>query len=112
MGILDIGSNSVCKTHLQDDKLYIHTHFQDDPALERTKQLRNSQAFDKAKLGLHENEDMRAMISCPSVEQWLIFKKKHHETYKLLSSKHEFERMKGVRQIRLLHPEWVIQTRI
>ena len=89
------GTNSVATAHLDDNKLYVHTEYFDDAALERNRQLRNAGILDKGKLGLHENEDIRMAFSCPSLEQWNRFKKHHPETHALLTSTVEAERMRG-----------------
>ena len=95
----------------EDGKLYAHTIFNDDQSLEQNNKIRLSGMLDRAKLNLHDNEDIRAAISCPSVFQWSIFKKKHFDTYKMLTSKEEVQRIKGIRQLEILHPDWVIYSR-
>lgn len=107
-----ISHNADSLVKQEDGKLYCHTVFHDDDALERNSQLRNSGEFDQAKFGLHDDEDIRMIISCPDVMQWAIFKRKHSETYKLLKSRNEAERMKGARQLQILRPSWVIQSRL
>jgi hypothetical protein len=102
----------VATAQVQDDKLFIQATYFDDVALERNKQIRNAGFLDKGKLGLHENEDIRLAVSCPSVEQWNRFRRLHPETYELLMSKNEALRMKGARQLQLVHPEWVVQSRL
>ena len=96
----------------QDDKLYIHTKFNDDHALHQNQRIRNSGMLDKGKLGIHQGEDIRMAISCPDTVQWGLFKKKHKETHDLLFSKNEAERMKGARQLQILKPSWVVYSRL
>lgn len=96
----------------QDQHLVVQTIHHDDANLERNKQLRNAGYIDKAKLGLHDNEDIRMMISCPDTLQWSMFKRKYPDIYKGLLSRDEQARMKACRQLQILHPEWVIQERL
>lgn len=96
----------------QDKHLVVQTTFHDDANLERNKKLRNSGMIDKGKLGLHDNEDIRMVISCPDPIQWSLFKKKFPDIYKAIMSADEAERMKGCWRLKLLHPEWVIQERL
>lgn len=110
--IADVSGITVTRMGHEDGKLCVHRTFHDDYALEKAKRLRESNIMAKAKLSLHDNEDIRFAISCPSTEQWILFKRDHRDTYKLLTSRHEQERMKGARQIQLLHPEWVVQERL
>ena len=110
--VLDVGSNSIERALAEDGKLWIHTTYHDDAALERNKQIRSAKLMEKAKLSLHEDEDVRMVVSCPSVSQWNLFKKQHGETYDLVMSTLEHERMRGARQLQLLHPEWVVQSRM
>lgn len=106
------GSNSVTNTVIEGGKLYFHTIFNDDAALHQNTRLRNSGHLDRKKLGLHEDEDVRMMISIPSVLQYTIFQKKHPNTITLLNSKIESERMRGAKQLQILHPEWVVMERL
>jgi len=109
--VVDVVGNSVTRARSEAGKFYVEQTFYDDMSLEQNQRIRNSKMLERAKLGLHDNEDIRGVISCPSTEQWMIFKKKHTETYKLLTSKLEAERMKGLRQVSLLKPAWVIYDR-
>jgi hypothetical protein len=96
-----------------DSTLYVHTTFNDDPALERNKQLRNADLLAKAKFYLHDNEDIRMFISCPDTTQWWLFKRDYPDIYKALSqNRDEAARMKACRQLQILHPEWVVQERL
>lgn len=110
-----IEHNSQYKTRVktEDGKLYAHTIFNDDKSLEQNNKIRLSGMLDRAKLSLHDNEDVRAAISCPSTLQWLIFKKKHFDTYKMIMDRtSEHTRMKGIKQLEILHPDWVIYSRL
>ena len=107
------GSNAVTHEAVEGGKFYARTIFYDDAALDKNNKIRNSGMLDKAKLGLHENEDMRMVISCPSTLQWSMFKTKHAETYKLLTSKNsESDRIKGAKQLEILYPAWVCYNRL
>lgn len=96
----------------QDSHLVVETKHYDDASLDRNKKLRNEGFIDKAKFALHDNEDIRMMISIPDGMQWTIFKRKFPEVYKLIMSKDEADRMSGCRKLKLLHPEWVVQERL
>jgi hypothetical protein len=96
----------------EDSYLVVQTTHYDDENLERNKQLRNEGFIDKAKFALHDNEDIRMMISIPDGLQWSIFKRRFPEIYKLIMSKDETDRMSGCRKLQLLHPEWVVQERL
>jgi hypothetical protein len=111
--ILSAENNAVTRVKTEDGKLYVHTKFYDDENLEQNKRLRNSGMFDgRLKSEMHHNEDVRMMISCPSVEQWLVFQKKHPDIYKDLKAGDEATRMKGARRLHLIKPEWVIFSRL
>ena len=107
-----VSRSAIQRVVSQDNKLYIQTNFADDYALERNKQIKAAALLDKAKFNLHDGEDIRMIISCPDTLQWTLFKRDHKETYKLILSRREEERMKGCRQLQILHPEWVIQERL
>ncbi len=96
----------------QDSHLVVQTTHHDDKNLERNALLKREGYLNKAKLGLHENEDIRMMISCPDPLQWSIFKKKHPDIYKMILHKDEQTRMTGCRRLQILHPEWVVQERL
>ncbi len=107
------GTNAVTLEGFEDNKYYAKTTFYDDKALEQNKKIRNSGMLDDSKLGLHLDEDIRMAISIPSTLQWSIFCKKNADTYKLLtSSTSESDRMKGARQLQILHPSWVVFDRL
>ena len=110
--VTHVGTNSIQRAVTEDGKLHFHTTYHDDSSLQRNDDIRKAGFLDKGKLGLHENEDIRLVVSCPSVGQWNLFKKRHGETYDLLMSKNEPMRMKGARQLQVLHPEWVVQSRL
>lgn len=107
-----ISNNATQRVVTHGNELYIQTDFADDAALERNKQIKAAALLDKAKLKLHDDEDVRMIISCPDGIQWSLFKRQHEETYKLIHSRLEEERMKGCRQLQILHPEWVVQERL
>jgi hypothetical protein len=109
--VICYGSNSKTIGKSEDGKFYVQTTFYDDAALHRNNDIRLSGMLNKGKLGLHDNEDIRGVISCPSVEQWNIFKKKHKPTMDLLNSKDESTRMKGFKQVEILEPNWVVYSR-
>lgn len=96
----------------EDGKTYAKTTIHDDAALERVKRLKHEAVLDKARLGIHDNADLRMVISCPSIVLWNYFKRDHPKTYSLLNSKDESERMKGAKQVQFIHPEWIIQERL
>jgi hypothetical protein len=41
-----------------------------------------------------------------------LFKRKHPEVYSRLMAKDEPERMKGARELSILHPGWVVYSRL
>jgi hypothetical protein len=96
----------------QDSTIVVQTTHFDDAALERNKQIRNAGLIDKGKMALHENEDIRMVISCPDTMQWTMFKRAYPDIYKLILSKDESERVSGCRKLQILHPEWVVQERL
>jgi len=115
--IIERTNERTVKAKSEDGKFYVETLFHDDEALRQNDRIRSSGMLDKGKLGLHENEDYRAVISIPDVLQWNIFKKKHNDTYKLLTIKgttlaDEALRAKGITQLDILHPGWVIYKRL
>ena len=110
--ITHVGTNSIQRAVVEDGTMFFKTTYYDDAALQRNDDLRKANVLDRGKLGLHGNEDIRMTVSCPSLEQWNLFKKRHGETYDLLMSKNEPMRMKGARQLQVLHPEWVVQSRL
>ncbi len=107
-----VGTNGATKTVIEGDKLYAHTIFSDDRSLQRNADIKTSGMLENARLGLHDDEDMRMVISCPSTTQWSLFRKKHLETYKLIISTDESERIKGCRQLQILEPAWVVFARL
>lgn len=110
--IIHVGENSIARARSEDGKFYVHTTFYDDKSLDRNAQLRNNRAIEKMKLSLHEGEDVRGIVSCPSVEQWNLFKKQYPSTYALLKSSHEFERIRGLKEVSLIYPAWIVQLRL
>lgn len=109
--IVEIDGNHVQRAKLDGSRLQIHTKFYDDATLKRNQTLRNADLLNKAKMQLHDNEDIRFMISCPSQFQWQIFKKRYPDLHKGLHSQVEHERMSAARKIAILEPTWVVQTR-
>jgi len=95
----------------EDNILHVHTNFHNQQSLEINKKIRNSQMLDKMKLGLHDNEDARAVLSIPSNLEWTIFKDAHPDIYNDLKSPQEADRMKALRRIQFLEPEWVLMER-
>ena len=110
--IIAVGSNSVTRATLDGKRLNVHTTFEDDASLAQNRRIQDSGLLDKHRLGLHDDADTRAVFSCPSVNQWNLFKRDHPDTYKLLISRNETERMNGARQLSILKPSWVIQSRL
>jgi len=106
------GTNSIQREGWEDGEYYCETTFHDKKALEQNNKIRNSGMLDKGALGLHDNADIRMAISCPDTLQWSIFCKKNLETIKLIRSTNEVERLKGARQLQILHPEWVVFSRL
>jgi len=102
----------VTRVAREDGKLYHKTTFHDDATLAHNRKVADAGLIDNMALGLHDDADVRMVISCPTPEQWNIFKKENEETYKLLTSRLEHERMRGARLVSLLKPAWVIQTRL
>lgn len=108
-----VHNHAVQRTVRDGEKIYIHTKFHDDPALERNKQLRTADMLAKAKLHLHDDEDIRMVISCPDTTQWWLFQRDYPDIYKALSqNRDEAARMQACRQLQILHPEWVVQERL
>ena len=106
------GFNSVREFKFDGSVLHAKTVFNDKKSLDRNEDIRLDGMLDKKKLGLHDDEDVRMVISCPDGLQWSIFKKKHFETYKKILSTDEKERMQGARELQILHPAWVVQSRL
>jgi hypothetical protein len=110
--VIEHTRSTLTRVRTNGDQLLVHRTFFDDANLDQNSRIRNSGMLDKAKLGLHDNEDVRAVVSCPSVEQWNLFKRKHPEVYSRLMAKNEPERMKGARELSILHPDWVVYSRL
>ncbi len=106
------GTNSIQREGWEDGEYYCETKFFDTKSLEQNAKIRNSGMLDDGALGLHDNADIRMAISCPSTLQWSIFCKKNADTYKLIKSTDEQERIKGARQLQILHPSWVVFDRL
>ena len=110
--IIHTGTNSISRLITEGDKGYIHTIFNDKKSLDQNSRIRNAGLLDRGTFDLHDNADVRMVFSCPSPEQWNLFKKKNQATYDLLMSKLEHERMRGAKQLQLLHPEWCVMERL
>jgi len=107
-----VGTNAIQREGWEDGDYWCETTFYDEKSLEQNQKIKNSGMLHKGKLGLFDNADIRMAISIPSTMQFSIFRKKHHETYKLLTSKDEAEMVKGMRQISILEPDWIVYERI
>ena len=115
--IVDIGPNSVSRALSEGGRFHVHTRFFDDAALAQNRRIADSGMLDKGKLGLHDDEDIRFVISCPSTRQWALFKKDNPEIYKLITTRGtdaiaDADRMKGARKLSILHPAWVVYSRL
>jgi len=100
------------ETVFEDDKMFIKTTHFDKAQQDFNNKVKQENIFNKAKLDLHHDEDLRAVISCPSTLQWSTFQQDNPHIYKDLMSSTESERMKAVRQISLLHPTWIQYARL
>ena len=112
MKYLEHSGDHLTQTAVEDGTFYTHTTHYNDAALARNQRIRNSGILEKAKLQLHDNEDVRGVISCPSVLEWNIFNNEHPELKGLLNSTHEHERLKAMDIVSLHHPDWVLYTRM
>lgn len=110
--LLEVGPGFVQRGLVEDGKYYVHHRFHDDASLARNQQLRNSRHIEKARLGLHDNEDIRGWLSVPTLKQWNLFCKAHPDIYSKLKSRLEHERMTAMSFIKRMHPEWVVQSRL
>jgi len=101
------------KTRLitQDDTLFVHTVFDDDEALKRNKQIKEAELLNKPKLGIHDNHDLRFILSIPDVFQWNLWKKHNQGEYRMLVGRDETLRIRAAKKLALSHPEWVIFER-
>ena len=109
--LIDTQPGIVTRGKTEDGKFYTETTFFDDESLAQNRRIADSGMLDGGKLGLHDDEDIRFVLSCPSVEQWNLFKKKYPDIYKALMSRDEKARMVGARRLSLLKPAWVIYSR-
>jgi len=107
-----VGTNAVREHKFDGNKLHVKTVFNDDKSLDTNENIRRSGMLDKAKLGLHENEDVRMVISIPSTLQYALWKKKFPDMYEMIKSLDESVRMKGIFQLKLIHPDWVVFERL
>jgi len=77
--IIDKSSNSLTRLFRNDkDTMIEQTTFYDDKALAQNQRIRDSGMLHNGVSRLHDKDgsDYRAVISCPSVDQWELFKKK------------------------------------
>ena len=109
--VISFDKHHTTKLVTEDNTLYVDTKFHNKDSLEINKKIRNSQMLDKMKLGLHDGEDARAVLSVPSNLEWTIFKDKNPDIYNDLKSPHEADRMSALRRIQILEPEWVLMER-
>ena len=107
-----IGTNGVREYKFDGKDMHVKTTYHDDKSLSTNEEIRRSNMLEKAKLGIHEDEDIRMVISCPSTLQWALFKKKFPDVYNSMASTDEQIRMKGSFQLQLLHPDWVVFSRL
>jgi len=110
--VIDRAGNTITKVVREGDELFAQTLVNESESLEKNKVIRNSGMLEKGELGLHDQADIRMAISCPSTIQWAVFKKKHADTYDLIMSKLEHERMRGAKLLQILHPDWVVMSRM
>ena len=88
------------------------TQYFDKESLAINDRIRKSGMLNKAELGLHDDADIRMAISFPSVVLFSAFKKKHPDIYEMLHSKDEAVRMRGAKQLQLVHPEYCVYDRL
>ncbi len=110
--IIEGSSEAVQTGIIQDDKFYIETHFNDKKQLDENQNIRISNLIDKAKLDIHEGEDLRGWIRCPDVLQWSMFKKQYPNVYGMLTANTEEMRIKGMHEMKRLFPEWIVYDRL
>ena len=104
-------SKAITRLITEDNKLYVHTDFNDDVALQRNKDIRAAELLNKPQLGIHDNADLRFIISVPDVNQWNLWKRDHPQEAKALFGRDETFRIKAAKYLALSHPEWVIFER-
>lgn len=110
--VVDFGHGFTQKLLSNNDGNYaVETQFHDDHFRKVSDRIRSSGMLNKMKLGLHDDEDVRFVISFPSTMAFSNFKRNHSVTYSLLKSTDEAERVKGGLQLQLLHPDWVLEAR-
>ena len=107
-----VSQNGVRQHVTEGGVLYAKTTFHDDAALDINTNIRNSKMLEKAKLGLHDGEDVRLVISCPDTLQWMYWKRDNPDIYAMLHSKDEAERMRAAKLIQIMQPSWVVQHRL
>ncbi len=107
-----IGTNGIREYKFDGTDMHVKTTFRDDKSLDINERIRRSRMLEKGTFGLHDNEDVRLVISCPSTMQWAVFRKKYPDVYSSIISTDEQVRMKGAYQLQLLHPDWVVMSRL
>ena len=108
-----IASTNEYKTRVksEDGLFYVETVFNDKEQLKQNDRIRASGMLEKAQLGLHEKEDIRGVLSIPSVILWNYFKRNNPITYALLQSPDEEQRISAMQKIYEIHPEWFVYDR-
>ena len=108
--IIETGLRHTKRAVLDGKRLYVHTLVHDDPIIELNKKIALERALERTKMPFHDNADVRAHIQVDP-ELWARFKREHPDVYKLMNSTSEDDRMRGVRKLHILHPEWVTYAR-
>ena len=101
------------RAHLDPDekKLYVETTSFNDHVLENNQKHRLNKTLQtgtKAKLQ-PDGAEIVHVIQAPEPD-WDRFKRTHRHLYRRLHSRHQFEREKAAADIRVLHPEWFVET--
>ena len=109
--VISFDKHHTTKIVTEGDTLFVDTKFHNKHSLEVNKKIRNSQMLEKMKLGLHDGEDARAVLSIPSNLEWQLFKDKHPDIYNDLKAPQEQDRLNAIRRIQFLEPEWVLMER-
>jgi len=107
------GTNSTTELHrISKDQVVKKTVFYNDKQLDQNTRLRNHLENSKHNIPIHDNAPTRAIFSFPSMEEYTRFIRKNPETNELMESNIEVERIKGFKQLELLHPEYCIYNRL
>lgn len=96
----------------EDGKLFAKTTFHDDAALQRNKDIADSGMLEKGTLGIHDDADFRAVISCPSVFQWNLFKRDYPDLMEAIEHGPEQAMRSAIKRLSILHPGWVVYDRL